>query len=167
MQPTYEFGAQTHLVTPVREGDGLLIDVDGHSQRVRLIWRDRHEYVLTVNGRPRTAYVAQDDNALFVHLDGRVWTLRSRDEFANAGADTTNADRVALAPMPGVVVEIAVAVGQHVNAGDTLLLIESMKLQSEIKAKSSGIVSRVAVAPGASFERNAVLIEIADEGNAQ
>ena len=167
MQPTYEFGAQVYLVTPVRESDNLLIDIDGHSQRVRMFWRARHECVITVNGRARVAYIAQDTNKLFVHLDGRVWALRSGDEFGNAGVDTTDADRVALAPMPGVVVEISVIEGQRVNAGDTLMLIESMKLQSEIKAKASGFVSRILVAPGASFERKALLVEIADEGNGQ
>ena len=106
-------------------------------------------------------YIAQDGRKLFVHLDGRVWQLTAVDEFIDAKAGGDDSVGTLLAPMPGVVIEVSVAAGQRVAVGDNLMLIESMKLQSENKAKVAGAVSRVAVAAGASFERNAVLIEIA------
>ena len=67
------------------------------------------------------------------------------------------------APMPGVAVEIEVSVGDQVEANQRLALIESMKMQTEIKAPVAGTVRAVRVAPGDSFERGAVLIEV--EGN--
>jgi biotin carboxyl carrier protein len=66
-----------------------------------------------------------------------------------------------IAPMPGVVIAVNVKEGQRVSTGETLILIESMKLQCELRAKSDGVVRRVAVGVGASFERGSVLIEVA------
>jgi biotin carboxyl carrier protein len=167
MQPSYKLDENTHLVTPLREDDDLLIRVDGTVHRVRIIWRNRNECELTMNGRTRIAYVAQDEKRLFVHLDGKNWTLIGVDEFGNTGSELGSTDRAVLAPMPGVVVEVYVKPGQRVSVGDALLLIESMKLQSEIRANVDGVVAHISVAPGASFERHAVLVEIADEGTGQ
>ncbi len=160
MQPKYQIAGTTHLVTPLRQDADVLIEVDGHAHRTRLHWRDAHEFELSVDGIARTVYIAQDDNRLFLHLDGRAWQLRAIDEFGDRAANAVNADTMALAPMPGVVVEVYAAIGQHVERGDNLLLIESMKLQSEIRATCAGVVSRIAVSAGSSFERNAVLVEI-------
>ena len=62
--------------------------------------------------------------------------------------------------MPGVAVEIEVEVGDQVAANQRLALIESMKMQTEITAPVPGVVTAVRVAPGESFERGAVLIEV-------
>ncbi|MYG14413.1 MAG: acetyl-CoA carboxylase biotin carboxyl carrier protein subunit, partial [Gammaproteobacteria bacterium] len=64
------------------------------------------------------------------------------------------------APMPGVVIEIDVQAGDGVAENQRLALIESMKMQTEITAPSAGTVTAVHVAPGASFERGATLIEL-------
>lgn len=160
MQPKYLINGSTHLVTPIKRNGDISIAVDGHRLTARMHWRDANEAELTVNGVTRRVYVAQDDRKLFVHLDGRVWQLTAVDEFADAKTGSSDSDGALLAPMPGVVVEVTASVGQRVAIGDSLMLIESMKLQSEIKAKINGTVSRIAVTAGASFERNSVLINI-------
>ena len=60
----------------------------------------------------------------------------------------------------GVVLEVHVAVGDVVAETDMLALLESMKMQTEIKAPSAGVVTAIHVAVGESFERGAPLIEI-------
>ncbi|NIB42568.1 hypothetical protein HBA55_23370 [Pseudomaricurvus alkylphenolicus] len=163
MQPIYTLNDNEHKVTPLRRNSQITLDVDGHSFDARLHWHDAHHGEITINGAPHEFYAAQDDNKLFIHFDGKVWNLTSVDEFSSAseGADSAGA---VTAPMPGVVVEVYAPVGSRVEEGDAVLIIESMKLQTEIKAAVSGVVKTIGAQAGASFDKGAVLIDIdADE----
>ena len=73
------------------------------------------------------------------------------------------ADDIAEAPMPGVVIAVNVTEGQAVSAGETLLVIESMKLETAIKAWRDGAVAAVHVGVGQSFQRGALLLTLASQ----
>ncbi len=62
------------------------------------------------------------------------------------------------APMPGLVLQIEVAVGQHVKKGDGLAIIEAMKMENELRAHGPGIIREIKVRPGEPVEKNQVLI---------
>jgi pyruvate carboxylase subunit B len=64
------------------------------------------------------------------------------------------------APMPGVVIDVLVEAGQEVQQGDTLLLLESMKMQMHMRASVTGQVERIAVEPGQEVEKGALLIKV-------
>jgi biotin carboxyl carrier protein len=65
-----------------------------------------------------------------------------------------------VAPMPGVVIDVLVEKGQEVSQGQTLVLLESMKMQMQMRASITGIVRRIAVEPGQEVEKSALLISI-------
>lgn len=65
------------------------------------------------------------------------------------------------APMPGLVVRIAVAVGDQVGAGAGLVVLEAMKMENELKAPAAGVVTAIKVTPGQAVEKGAVLLELA------
>ena len=62
--------------------------------------------------------------------------------------------------MPGTIIDIKVKVGDSVNAGDSVIVIEAMKMENEIQASKSGIVVAIHVANGDSVSPNETLIEI-------
>jgi biotin carboxyl carrier protein len=68
------------------------------------------------------------------------------------------------APMPGTVVQLRVQPGAAVSAGETLVVLESMKMEISIAAPRDGSIAVVHVAAGDQVERGATLIEFADEG---
>jgi len=68
-----------------------------------------------------------------------------------------------LAPMPAAVVSVAVEQGQTVSKGETVVVLEAMKMQHTISAPTDGVVVELAVTPGAQIESGAVLAVIADE----
>ena len=68
------------------------------------------------------------------------------------------------APMPGTVVQLRVQPGTAVSAGETLVVLESMKMEISIASPRDGSIAAVHVAAGDQVERGAVLIELADEG---
>lgn len=63
------------------------------------------------------------------------------------------------APMPGLVLSVAVTPGQTVSAGDRLVVLEAMKMENEIRAGTSGKVKAVHVTPGDSVSKHSLLIE--------
>ncbi len=66
-----------------------------------------------------------------------------------------------LCPMPGLVVSIAVAEGQEVKAGETLAVVEAMKMQNVLRAEQDGTVKKVYASPGATLAVDALILEFA------
>lgn len=64
------------------------------------------------------------------------------------------------APMAGTILDVKVAVGQQVNAGDVLFILEAMKLENEVVAEFSGVVKSIAVTKGTAVQNGQVLVVI-------
>ncbi|HEX4305086.1 MAG TPA: acetyl-CoA carboxylase biotin carboxyl carrier protein subunit [Solirubrobacterales bacterium] len=81
-----------------------------------------------------------------------------------ADADAAGHGEASLeAPMPATVVQLRVEPGATVTAGETLVVLESMKMEISIAAPRDGEVAEVLVAAGDQVERGATLIELAEE----
>ncbi|GAC1412451.1 MAG: hypothetical protein NVSMB53_09450 [Gemmatimonadaceae bacterium] len=65
-----------------------------------------------------------------------------------------------VAPMPGLIVRISVAVGDKVEAGQGVVVMEAMKMENELRATASGTVRRVEVSPGTAVEKGALLVAL-------
>ena len=76
------------------------------------------------------------------------------------GAQSDTGKKV-LCPMPGLVVSIAVSEGQEVKAGETLAVIEAMKMQNVLRAERDGVVKKIAASPGATLAVDALILEFA------
>ena len=63
--------------------------------------------------------------------------------------------------MPGLILSIAVAAGQEVKAGETLAVVEAMKMENILRAERDGVVARVHAKPGDSLAVDAVILEFA------
>jgi pyruvate carboxylase subunit B len=68
------------------------------------------------------------------------------------------ADKTIVAPMPGLVLKIEVAVGDAVRAGQGVVVVEAMKMENELKAPADGVVASIAVQPGQTVDKGATLI---------
>jgi acetyl-CoA carboxylase biotin carboxylase subunit len=101
----------------------------------------------------------------FVHtLDGDV-TLAELPRFAEARKDAVSGGLSA--PMPGKVVKVLVAPGQAVAAGDTLLVLEAMKMEHPVRAPVDGVVSEIAAGEGEQVDAGqllAVITPVTDRG---
>jgi len=73
----------------------------------------------------------------------------------------TDTGKKLLCPMPGLVVSIAVSEGQEVKAGETLAVVEAMKMENILRAERDGIIKKVRVKPGDSVAVDAVIMEFA------
>ncbi len=80
---------------------------------------------------------------------------------AAPAAGALAAGDVVTSPMPGNILKINVAQGQHVNEGDVLIVLEAMKMENEISATKSGTVAQINVTKGAVVETGTPLVVIA------
>ena len=88
------------------------------------------------------------------------------DELGAAAAEqegTHNTGRELAADMPGLVVEIKCAVGDQVEGGQALVVLEAMKMQNELPSPGDGVVSEILVEPGQSVDSGTLLLRLADE----
>ncbi len=94
--------------------------------------------------------------------DGDAWQVRDHDPVAASltGAAHAGADSLT-APMPGTVTVVKVAVGDEVSAGQSLLVVEAMKMEHVISAPHAGTVAELDVAPGTTVAMDQVLAVIA------
>ena len=98
--------------------------------------------------------------------DGRRFDVEALDERRRAIQDMTGQAAAArgpaplVAPMPGLVVRIDVEVGDVVQAGQPLVVMEAMKMENELRSSSAGTVSTVKAVVGQAVEKGAVLVEL-------
>lgn len=122
---------------------------------------------LLVNGRSFVLVARRGKgDAWEIHLDGERYEVDVVDERTRAiramtgKGSSDHGPRPIRAPMPGLVVSVAVRAGDEVEVGQSVAIIEAMKMENELKAESAGVVRRVAAEPGQPVEKGAVLVEL-------
>jgi biotin carboxyl carrier protein len=124
-------------------------------------------YSLVIDGKSYEAYVYEVENEWQVLLLGQQYTVGVEDERekrlrAAAGGEVAESGEFNLkAPMPGLVVSVAVEQDREVSKGDVLVILESMKMQNELRAPRAGKVTRVRVKPGETVEQRQTLLTLA------
>jgi biotin carboxyl carrier protein len=100
-----------------------------------------------------------------VKVNGAVYTLQIKDRFddllQSLGMEGAGVKKLKdiKAPMPGMVLDISIAVGQSVVKDSPLLILEAMKMENVIKSPAEGIVKKIIAIKGQAVEKNAVLLE--------
>ncbi|MFG3166644.1 acetyl/propionyl/methylcrotonyl-CoA carboxylase subunit alpha [Streptomyces sp. NPDC048200] len=112
------------------------------------------QVAVTLDGVRHTFHRAGD----WIGRDGDAWHVRDHDPVAASltGAAHAGADSLT-APMPGTVTVVKVAVGDEVTAGQSLLVVEAMKMEHVISAPHAGTVSELDVTPGTTVAMDQVL----------
>jgi biotin carboxyl carrier protein len=99
-------------------------------------------------------------------LDGHRFDLEALDERTRAIRELSGVSAGPVgpaplkAPMPGLIVRVNVAVGDQVQAGQGIVVMEAMKMENELKASAAGRVKAVLVTPGQAVEKGALLVEL-------
>ncbi len=123
-------------------------------------------YSLLLDGVSYVADVVDRDGACVVEVGGELYEITVEEQTRHiirtrGGASGGSRSRTLTAPLPGKISRVAVRPGDAVNPGDTLLVIEAMKMENEFKAGAAGTVAEVRVAPGQAVNAGDVLIVMA------
>jgi len=140
--------------------DGKIYQVDFESVSGQPV------YSLIVDGKSHESYVAPGDHNWQVLIRGRLYPVTVEDErekrlrSAAGGGVAETGEFLLRAPMPGLVVTVPVAEGQAIKKGQVILILESMKMQNELKSPRDGIMGRIRVKPGETVEQKQTLLNV-------
>ncbi len=137
---------------PVELGDGegtpiRMLTIGNEVYRIVVQKREgRGNYTLWVNGHRFDAEA----------LDERTKTIRE----LSAAVEGPTGPAPVKAPMPGLIVRVNVKVGDEVQAGQGVVVMEAMKMENELRASGAGRVKAVHAEPGTAVEKGAMLVEL-------
>ena len=141
----------------------------------------KKEYKYTINGNKYEVAIGDiAENTVTVTVNGEEYKVEmepepveekkvvvrkpvateSTSESSEASSAAVNTNNAVKAPLPGVITSIEVAVGDEVKAGDTLLVLEAMKMANNIEAEKDGKVTAICVKPGQSVMEDDALVVI-------
>ena len=104
--------------------------------------------------------------AFVFRINGEVYEVKIADHFDQTverlglHSQATAKFKDLKAPMPGLVIDVMVEAGQKVHKGDSLLILEAMKMENVLKSPGDGVVKKIKVEKGAAVNKNQVLLEM-------
>jgi len=123
-------------------------------------------FSLLVDGRSYDVYIDEREECYLLVMQEGIFEVKVEDERTRRLAGLQRmpvapaGEILIKAPMPGVVVDVPVVVGQEVAAGERVIVLESMKMQNEFKAPRDGVVRSVRVKVGDRVDQNQIMITI-------
>jgi biotin carboxyl carrier protein len=128
---------------------------------------DVNNQIILDNNKSKLVSVKGVDHELKryqIQIDGRIYQVQISDAVdqqilkMNLKSKKSNQLKELRAPMPGLVRQVNVQVGDQVDAGDSLFILEAMKMENILKSPVNGTVSDIFVKPGESVEKNQILL---------
>jgi len=164
-------------ITPAEHGS---VVVDGRTVSVDFVEFENGQFSVRIDGRHYSGFfrreqnreadaVSEADRQFVVSIGDRDYDLVVDDEISllrksfQRARETSVGTLVVKAPMPGLVVRLDVSSGDHVKAGQSILVLEAMKMENEIRASESGVVQTIHVAPGTAVEKGEPLVSFTRE----
>jgi biotin carboxyl carrier protein len=123
---------------------------------------------LLINNRSLEAVVEEQDGIWQVLIRGELYPVQVTDERmqrlskARGSFAAPDGETPVKSPMPGTIIAVPVKQGDVVHKGDKVIILESMKMENELRAPRDGMVAHVRVKPGTSVEKGQVLVVISD-----
>jgi biotin carboxyl carrier protein len=161
-------GSRVLQVALAADADGWAATLDGRTHRIVCLAAGPRtaaaggatveELALEIDGAVARFVVARTPDRVLVSLAGRVHVFETADETraARAGAGSG----AVTAPMPGKVISVLVAVGDAVEAGQPLVVVEAMKMETTLAAEIAGRVATVGAVAGAVVAAGDLLVAI-------
>lgn len=148
---------QEHEIAIVRRRPHLVLRVDGRDHEVRgHSAQALGRQTLMIDGAEIEFVRAEAGERQFLRLDGRSFEAKIVDPRSSAGGVDAGQNSVK-APMPGAIIFVHKAGGDLVSRGETIVTIESMKLQTALVAPRDGIIATIRRGVGDSFEKDEII----------
>jgi biotin carboxyl carrier protein len=157
---SFRVGDQIHTVDLQKKPQGYRATLGERIYDIVVVKAESGEFHLLIDGQPLTAYWAATGPIRWVSVRGNTFLLDKRTSLAAGRPGDLGEEKTLRAPMPGQVHAVAVAAGDQVEMGQTLVLLEAMKMEIRVQAPYAGRIGQVLVKSGDTVEREQVLVEI-------
>ena len=150
------------------DNDGAIL-VNGELREVDFLNLGGSLYSIITENKSLEAVIDDDEGKIAVMMRGQLFETQVLDERAmllvqrRGGINVSSGD--VNAPMPGLIVMITVELGQKVTQGDTVAILESMKMQNELKSPIAGVVRSIQAEAGQAVDKGDILVEIGPQAD--
>jgi biotin carboxyl carrier protein len=157
--------AEQQFLIEILDEENILVDDQPYEVDFESV-SNQPVYSLLINGQSYEAYVYPNEEGWQVLLHGRLYPAVVIDErekrlLESAGGRVVEQGEYHLkAPMPGLIVAVPVNEGQKVEKGEVLVVLESMKMQNELRAPRDGSITRIRIKNGDSVEQKQTLLSV-------
>jgi biotin carboxyl carrier protein len=135
------------------------VTIDGQAYQVRAICAGA--WHVSSGSSSAVVYAARDDDTCWVHVDGRVHRVEISRPGVAPRRKTSAGEHALAAPMPATVLSLVAKVGQAVRAGDTVLMLEAMKMELPVRAPRDGVVAAIHCREGELVQPGVILVDLA------
>jgi biotin carboxyl carrier protein len=157
-----QWDGEVYEVVLERKQDRFQAIIDGNPVEVEILDSQPGELSLSFNGNPMTIVWAAQERNKWVSLEGCSYQLQPPLPTRSRRLGESEEENSVRAPMPAQVRELYAITGEPVEKGETLMLLEAMKMEIRVLAPRSGRVRTVLVSIGDTVNRDQVLVEISD-----
>lgn len=154
------FDEQTLELNPAGSGKTYRAALGDTTVEVEILRAQAGRLELLMNGQRLTAYVASDNAKRWVTINGRTILLTKQAGYRKSAGRNHHAAGKLTAPMPGQVRAVNVSEREAVTKGQTLMLLEAMKMEIRIQSPQDGTIRKLFVSQGQIVEREQMLVEI-------
>jgi biotin carboxyl carrier protein len=158
----FQLGAELKTITLDHDGENYRAQIDDRAYRMTLEAVRSDELIFAIDDRRHTAIIASDGSKYFVAIDGDVIELTKPDAQQTRRGKHHHGEDSLAASMPGQVTKVLVGEGDHIERGQTLIMLEAMKMEIKINAPHAGHVIKLHVKLGQVVDRGQALIELAE-----
>lgn len=160
MKFSFEQNSQALAVELTPAGKAYRVTIGDKTVDVEILQSKDGKLDLLVDGKHVTAYISSDNAKRWVTVNGQTSVLTKSSGARKRGGGQHHTAGELTAPMPGQVRAVNVGEGDEVLKGQTLLLLEAMKMEIRVQAPRDGLVKKLFVKQGQTVERDQVLIEV-------
>ncbi len=148
-----------------RDGDKIRISIDGKKYDADVVMVEEGVYSIIIDNKSHNIELIRTDNKNYeVNTYAKSYDVEIVDAeskyLKSRQRDDGDEEAVMSSPMPGKIVKILVKVGDKVKAGDTVIIVSAMKMESEYKVKKDRIIKDVKVKEGDTIQSDQPLIVI-------
>lgn len=160
MKFSFEQNSQVISVELVPSGRGYRATIGEQTVDVEILRAEDGKLDLLIDGKRVTACVSSENTKRWVTVNGQTFVLTKSSGARRSGHSGQHAAGELTAAMPGQVRAVNVREGEIVTKGQTLMVLEAMKMEIRIHAPQDGVVKKLFVKQGETVEREQVLIDI-------
>lgn len=155
--------AEVELIS--KDGNKVQISIDGQPFDVDVVMVENGVYSIILDNKSYNAELVRGDsaknyvvNTLYTSIPVEIVDSQAKYQKSRQKDDIDESQDRIFSPMPGKVIKIPVKVGDQVIAGNTVIIVEAMKMQSEYKVKRDSVIKEILVKEGDTIDGNQTLI---------
>lgn len=161
---TFKFQDRTYKITLEVEGKGTEVEIEGKKILVEFQKIDENFYSILLGGRSIEVGILKKGKRVDVFVDGDLYEFESiSDREREKAKGVVSGIQEIKSPMPSRVVKILKKSDEEVKEGEGVIVIEAMKMESELKSPIEGKVKEVKVKEGDAVESGTVLLVVSSE----